>query len=161
MGALIDDISRAIASSVSRREAFKMVTGSVGGAVLASLGFGRAARAQGAQDFPCPERGVFCNVHCYPRGSTCCGDRIVCFADQTCCSNTHCCDNSQNCCGASCCPKTRNCCNGACCRPFSACCGGKTCCPPGFYCCGTECQRERPSPSSGCIPVGHPLGAPF
>jgi hypothetical protein len=32
MGALIDDISRVIASPVSRRQAFKLVTGSVGGA---------------------------------------------------------------------------------------------------------------------------------
>jgi hypothetical protein len=186
MGALIDDISRVIASSVSRRQAFKMVTGSVGGAVLASLGFGRAARVLGAQVSPCPEHGVFCMGRCYPPGSKCCGDRMVCNADQNCCSNTHCCDDAENCCGSSCChkariccngiccsvrtaccggkrccPALRTCCNGTCCAPFSACCGGTTCCPPGSYCCGTECQRTRPSPSTGCVPVRRPLGPPF
>jgi len=186
MGALIDDISRVIASPVSRRQAFKLVTGSVGGAILASLGFGRAARGQDTQnnDNRCRDHGVFCHGRCYPAGSTCCGDRSVCFDNQTCCSNTHCCDNSQNCCGGSCChrsrsccnglccdehtsccggkeccPGSRTCCNGTCCRPFSACCGGTTCCPPGSYCCGSQCQRERPSPSSGCIPVSAP-GSP-
>jgi hypothetical protein len=180
MGALIDDISRVIASPVSRRHAFKMVTGSVGGAVLASLGFGRAARAQGSQADSCRDGEVRCNGRCYPPGSKCCGVG-VCSDRQTCCSNTHCCDGEQNCCGSSCCPKSRNCCgeiccsvrtdccgthaccprpraccNDTCCRPFAACCGGTTCCPPGSYCCGTECQRERPSPSTGCVPVPRP-----
>jgi len=185
MGALIDDISRLIASHVSRRQAFKMLTGSVGGAVLASLGFGRAARVLGAQISPCPEHGVFCMGRCFPPGRKCCGDRMMCDADQACCSNTHCCDKSTNCCGNSCChntriccngvccnvrtpccgnqccPAPRSCCNGACCRPFSECCGKTTCCPPGSYCCGTECHRTRPSPSTGCIPVGRPFGPPF
>src|SRR5208337_3524928 len=64
MSALLDDISRITASSISRREAFRLVGGAVGGALLASLGLGRASRGlgapaggaqvQGAVANPCP-----------------------------------------------------------------------------------------------------------
>lgn len=177
MGALIDDISRIIASPLSRRQAFKLVTGSVGGAVLASMGFGRSAWAQKALVSSCPDSEVLCNGNCYPPHSTCCGNRLVCNAQQICCSNSYCCSNTTNCCGTSCCPKTqiccggiccnvrtpccgtmccptpRSCCNGVCCVPFSSCCGGQTCCPPGSYCCGTQCKPTQPSPSTGCVQV--------
>ena len=48
MSALLDDIARITASSISRREAFRLVGGAVGGALLASLGLGRASRGWGA-----------------------------------------------------------------------------------------------------------------
>lgn len=167
MSALIDDISRVIASPVSRRQAFKMVSGAVGGALLASLGLGRATRMLGADgdDRPCPDHGVKCNGRCYPRGYTCCG-RLVCNGDQICCSNGHCCDDALTCCGSGCCNHGSTCCgNNTCCSHGVACCSGKccsspraiccggACCPEGYLCCGGKCVKNRPSASTICIPV--------
>jgi hypothetical protein len=168
MGVLMDDISRVIASPVSRRQAFKMVSGAVGGALLASLGLGRATRmlaADGAGDHRCPRFWVSCHGKCYPPGYRCCG-RSVCDRDQICCSNDHCCDDAKTCCGSgccnrhstccghnTCCQKDVACCNGKCCSsPRAICCGGQ-CCPEGHLCCAGRCVKKRPSPSTVCRPV--------
>ena len=167
MSALIDDISRAIASPVSRRQAFKMVSGAVGSALLASLGLGRATRAMGADgtdDPQCPRFWVRCNGKCYPSGSSCCAS-TVCDEFHQCCRD-HCCGNLQSCCGSSCCnarssccgnstccPWGVACCNGKCCsQPGAICCGG-ACCPEGYFCCAGQCLQKRPSPSVACRPV--------
>jgi len=167
MSALIDDISRAIASPVSRRQAFKMVSGAVGSALLASLGLGSATRALGADgqgDPRCPRFWVSCRGKCYPPGFTCCGS-TVCEEFHHCCQD-HCCEDLQSCCGSSCCNHGSTCCgnktccacgvaccNGKCCSsPRAICCGG-TCCPEGYFCCANKCVKTRPSPSSVCRPV--------
>lgn len=164
MSALIDDISRVIASPISRRRAFKMVSGAVGGAVLASLGWGRAAHAMGMDgpaNPPCDKHGVLCGGKCYPPGYSCCG-RVVCDGFHHCCAD-HCCGVRQYCCGSrccdygstccgnnTCCPFGVDCCHGKCCStPGSKCCGN-TCCPPGNFCCDGTCVKQRPSPSSVC-----------
>lgn len=168
MSALIDDISRVIASPVSRRQAFKMVSGAVGSALLASFGLGSAARALAAGNTsnpPCPNHGVKCNGKCYPLGYSCCGTS-VCDGDQICCSNAHCCDDAKTCCGSGCCDHGSTCCgnntccacgvaccNGKCCStPRAVCCGG-ACCPEGYLCCANKCVKNRPSQSCICIPV--------
>jgi len=146
MGALIDDISRVIASPVSRRRAFEMVTRAVGGAALASLGLSRAARLLGAQagnSTSCFGGGVLCNGNCYPPGFTCCGNLVACNGYQSCCTNAgftpHCCDKFSNCCGNACCPQRRICCGGAiCCDERVSCCGS-TCCPGPRSCCNGRC----------------------
>ena len=167
MSALIDDISRAIASPVSRRKAFKMVSGAVGSALLASMGLGRATWALGANgngDPPCPRFWVSCNRRCYPPGTSCCG-KTVCDEFHRCCAD-HCCGRLQSCCGSkccnlgssccnndSCCPSGVACCNGKCCpQPRAICCGG-TCCPEGYLCCANKCVKTRPSPSTACFRV--------
>ena len=181
MSALIDDISRVIASPVSRRQAFKMVSGAVGGALLASLGLGRAARILGAPPVTapkCPNHQVLCNGKCYPSGYTCCGTS-ACDGDQICCSNNHCCDDAKTCCGSGCCNRGSTCCGGkTCCGSGSTCCGNNTCCacgvaccngkccstpraiccggaccPEGYLCCANKCVKNRPSQSCICIPV--------
>src|SRR5205814_5611620 len=50
MSALLDDVSRIIASPISRRQTLRLVCGAVGGAVLASLSFGRPSRGLGSPD---------------------------------------------------------------------------------------------------------------
>src|SRR5208337_335045 len=110
MSALLDDISRITASPISRREAFKRVGGALGGALLASLGLGRASRVLGAP-VTCPRsRPVLCNGEYYPSGYKCCGS-AVCDSDDTCCTN-HCCEKPQTCCGSTCCPPGQACING-------------------------------------------------
>ena len=179
MSTLIDDISRVIASSVSRRQAFKMVSGAMGSALLASLGLGRATPAlatdgrgdngdhgdKGDRGDPrCRRRWVRCQDKCYPPGSTCCGS-TVCNEFHQCCTD-HCCRHFQSCCGSkcchfgskccnndTCCPFGVACCNGKCCpQPRAICCGG-ACCPEGYLCCNGSCVRRRPSPSSVCVRV--------
>jgi hypothetical protein len=167
MSALIDEISRAIASPVSRRQAFKVVSGAVGSALLASLGLGRAARALGAQaesDPRCPRFWFPCNGKCYPPGFTCCS-HTVCDDFHHCCKD-HCCGSFESCCGSTCCgfgssccnnstccPRGVACCSGKCCsQPRAICCGG-ACCPEGYLCCANKCVKSRPSPSTICIPV--------
>jgi len=167
MNALLDDISRITASSISRREAFKLVGGAVGGALLAYLGVGRASRGLGAQDpNRCPHnRPVPCNGNCYPSGYSCCG-RTVCNTGQTCingrccpsaqvCNGT-CCPSDQRCISGNCCPSARicsgtcctsgqTCIDGKCCPSAQSCNGvfgifGRTCCPSGQTCCnGRQC----------------------
>jgi len=166
MSTLIDDLSRVIASPVSRRQAFKMVSGAVGGALLASLGLGRATRMLGAggNNQPCPDHGVRCNGQCYQQGYACCGP-TACDRNHQCCRD-HCCDNKQSCCGSSCCNYGSTCCgnntccacgvaccNGKCCSsPKAICCGG-ACCPEGYLCCANKCVKTRPSESCICRPV--------
>lgn len=171
MSALIDDISRAIASPVSRRKAFKMVSGAVGGALLTSLGLGRATRALAAGgngDAPCPHNGVKCGGKCYPAGYCCCGN-TYCDGSHHCC-NDHCCANSQTCCGSGCCnsgstccggsqccPKPQSCCGSTCCSPQSTCCGNNTCCPCGVACCSGKCCSSPRAICCGgaCCPEGY------
>ena len=165
MSALIDDISRVIASPVSRRKAFKMVSGAMGGALLASLGLGRITWALGADgkgDPVCPRFWVPCNGKCYAPGYSCCG-KTVCEEFHHCCTD-HCCGDLQSCCGSTCCnfgstccgEKTCcasgvACCNGKCCpHPRTICCGGE-CCPEGYLCCANKCVKSRPSPSTICF----------
>jgi len=140
MGALMDDISRIIASSVSRRDAFKLVGGAVGGAVLGSLGLRNTVFAQD------PPRGP----HCGP-DETLCG-RQCCHGDQQCCTD-RCCRKDDTCCGRTCCPRDTSCCAGRCCHGRREKCCGDRCCGEGRFCCDGKCLRSRPSPSAPCTPV--------
>src|SRR5437870_6485917 len=109
MNELLDDIARIIASSVSRRQAIRLVSRAVGGAVLTSFGPGRALRGWAAQAVTCPQGSSPCT-----KGST-----------STCCSN-----DSQKCCndvGAYCCTSSQTCCQGKCCKAGAVCCNGKCC----------------------------------
>ena len=128
MNELLDDIARIIASPVSRRQAIRLVSRAVGGAVLTSLGLGRALRAWAAQAVTCPQGSSPCT-----KGST-----------STCCSN-----DSQKCCndvGAYCCTASQTCCQGKCCKAGAVCCNGK-CCKAGpsasSPCVGANCAQHR------------------
>jgi hypothetical protein len=151
MSALLDDISRITASPISRREAFKLVGGAVGGALLASLGLGRASRGLGAPvpTTKCPSsRPVLLNGKCYPTGYFLCGGR-VCDKDDQCCNSDHCCEKRQTCCGKRCCDSKEQCCTDHCCDKRETCCGNR-CCAPGLVCCNGRCCRKGPSASNPC-----------
>ena len=163
MSALMDDISRIIASPISRREAFRLVGGAVGGAVLASLGLGRATRGLGAA-VKCPPDQVVCDTICCHRYELCCGGTCyggtvnttysccgiaLCLKSYEKCCTDHCCRKTQTCCGSSCCAAGTACCNGKCCAAGAVCCAGR-CCPPGDFCCGDRCVANRPSSSAPC-----------
>ena len=109
MSALFDDISRIVASPISRRAAFRQVSRAVGGAALGYLGLRRAVWTLAA-----PAAQVGC-----PSGQTACST-ICCGSEQTCCiskdgAKAACCTKGQTCCGGKCCKGTK-CCDGKCCK---------------------------------------------
>src|SRR5213595_2246164 len=109
MSALFDEISRIVASPISRRAAFRLVSRIVGGAALGYLGLRRAAWALAA---PAAQAGC-------PSGQTACST-TCCGSDQTCCiskdgAKAACCNSGQTCCGGKCC-RGPKCCDGKCCK---------------------------------------------
>ncbi len=129
MNELFDDLARIIASPVSRRQAFRLLSRAAGGALLTSLGLGRALRGWAGQALTCPSGSTLCT-----KGSV-----------TTCCSN-----NGQKCCtddvGAYCCTAGQTCCNGKCCKSGAVCCSGK-CCKAGpsgdNRCIAAKCEAAR------------------
>jgi hypothetical protein len=169
MSALLDDISRITASPISRREAFKLVGGAVGGALLAYLGVGRASRGLGApaggaqapQIIPRCPRGEFrCGATCCRNGLACCNGKC-CTSGQTCCNDT-CCPRGQCCNGRTCCPSGQRCINGRCCPSAQSCNGflgifGVICCASGQTCCDGRCCPSGQCCNHGerCCPTGY------
>src|SRR3954469_25370232 len=140
----LDEFSKLLAASVSRRESLQRIGTFVAGALLAPLGLGTAWAAR-------PDRcGAFC------RGCSSQAQRNQCLtACRACNGNT-----SRLCgsCGAyACCPTSSACCNGVCtdvssdpnncgacghvCPAFSPVCGQGACsaCPDGTSNCGGAC----------------------
>lgn len=153
MGALFDDVSRIIASSMPRRQAFRLIGGAVGGALAASLGLGSGARAWGMQAGSAP-----CGV-----GTFACGNDLCCTLElQTCCGRSQsakCCPKTSTCCigsgtNTSCCAVGETCCNGICCSSAApSCCGTAAkpvCCAKGEICCNQKCCTVGPSKSDPC-----------
>jgi hypothetical protein len=81
---LFDDISRILASSIPRRQAFGQIVRGIAGAALVSVFGLETARAAG-----CPPGQASCGTTCCPKGWDCC-------------SNTTCCNPSQGCDGKKC-----------------------------------------------------------
>ena len=119
-----ENLSKEIATTVSRRRALRLMVGGIGGTVLAAFGSGTAMA------FP-NECAIICNQpffggpakaacmqtckRCQRQGGTMCGE-FTCCAGQT-----------PECCFGICCP------TGTCCATPEQ----PTCCPP-----GTECRGE-------------------
>ena len=91
MSTLFDDVSRIIASPVSRRKALRMVGEAVGGAVLASMSLGMAYGDEKDDDdhdhdhkVKCKKGQKICEKRCCNPGETCC-DGKCCDKDDFCC----------------------------------------------------------------------------
>jgi hypothetical protein len=133
MSSLFDDVSRIVASPIPRRQALKLLSGAVGGAVLTSLGLGRASRVLGA---PGSGGQVDDSGGC-GKGRFKCGTKC-CHQDEQCCPNKRCCKKSHKCCGDRCCSSVQ------------ACCGNK-CCDPGFVCCPGNICKKRKASGNSCL----------
>jgi hypothetical protein len=149
MSVFFDDLSRIIASPMPRRQAFKLIGGALGGAVISSLGFGQA------------DSTTSC-----PKGETQCGsgrNAICCRSGQTCCGNSTigyiCCPSSGGCCTDArqpyCSNANETCCRGICCNHGSkqTCCSNGTsgiCCRADEVCCNGRCCTAGPSPKDPC-----------
>jgi len=110
MNTLFDDIARIIASPVSRRQAVRLVSGAIGGAVLTSLGLARPFQAGAAAAVTCPTGSSPCTN----------GTKSACCVNdaQKCCNDVgaYCCTSSQTCCRGKCCTSGAICCRGKCCK---------------------------------------------
>jgi len=152
MSFLVDDVSRIVASSVSRRKMLGVVGGAVGGAILTSLGLRTSAfAAQTPTTTKCPPGKTVC-------GTYCCDSQQVCVKGLCCpvgyvncngkccggtCTNGMCCGKNLTYCGGVCCPDGIVCCNGKCCGSTSAVCFNGTCCGSGIVCNGVCCDPNE------------------
>lgn len=172
MSALLDDVSRIIASSMPRRQAFRLIGTALGGALAASLGLGGGSRgwsapAGGQQEgaTACGPGTFACGHKCCTTGKqTCCGSgstAVCCNSGTTCCSSAAgslCCSSGTKCCtgasGIKCCSTGQTCCNGVCCGGGTpVCCGMPShaiCCDSGDVCCSGKCCDKGPSKSNPC-----------
>ena len=166
-----DEIAKALASGLTRRQALRRVGGGLAGAMLASLGLGKAwgATPKNCADF-CknfvginPGNGnaygkcVSNCAHCVNSGGIACGASACCKGGSTssCCSGT-CVDlSSGNNCGAcgNACLAGFSCCSGMCVdlsSDKSNCGACGTVCDAGSSCVGGVCVKP---PSNCCTPA--------
>ena len=149
MSLLIDDVSRIVASPVSRRKMLGMLSGAIGGAMVASLGLRTAAFAAAVPP---------CKAGQTPCGTTCCGSPKVCVngiccpaGDVNCggkccpgtCTNGLCCGKNTTYCNGKCCAAGNICCNGVCCTSSQAVCLNGKCCASGIVCNGVCCNPNQ------------------
>jgi hypothetical protein len=149
MSVFFDDLSRIIASPMPRRQAFKLIGGALGGAVITSLGF-----AQGSGDTTCPKGDTLCgsgkHAVCCTSGQKCCGNSAIGFI---CCgSGGLCCTDASK---PYCIQAHEVCCRGKCCIPGQkqTCCTTATsgiCCSADEICCSGKCCTAGPSPKNPC-----------
>jgi hypothetical protein len=149
-----DELAKALAEGVSRREALRRLGGGLAGALLASLGVGKSW-SQSA--------GFSCNDFCSKQGltgsalGTCLQQCRACVSEGgTVCSAsssgsvTCCAQPNPACCGTGCCTSPKACCGGKCC-PGDSCLPGDICCPPESVCAGAICCSPR---APICCPGG-------
>jgi hypothetical protein len=157
MTSTFDDMSKVLASGVSRRDALKLIGGTVGGSALAALGIGRARAAVSSCAAFCANFHGAAHAQCMQTCKQCGSDPSrLCFnfgpspsvtccpgpGPVTCCSgpngSTTCCPSGSNCCFAfatnttTCCPSGTHCC-----QSFDG--TSTTCCANGAMCCDATC----------------------
>jgi hypothetical protein len=180
-----DELTKALAGGVSRREALRRLGGGLAGVLLASMGLGKAWSQSGSVDC-----GSYCRARFAPGRvalRTCvhscedcqAGGGIVCGASSagggavTCCSGgtaSTCCsgacvntasdpNNCGGCAGAggSVCSSSQSCVSGSCC-PADRICNG-TCCASGQVCQGGQCVGCCPGDSGPFSVTDDPPGA--
>ena len=170
-----DDLSKKLATSVSRRQAVKILGATAAGGLGALFGARGAFAHHHAQ---CRDTGANCrsnaeccsgvcvNFHCAcPPGQVLCPGSGECvqacfppkvFNPATC--DCECPTGTSTCGEFTCCPPAEACCSGQgfefCCPPDTTCCIGPgfvDCCPPGF-----QCDQQFGCQPLGCQTPGSP-----
>lgn len=116
MSLLFDDLSRAIASPVSRRKMLGMVGSAFGGAMLAALGLPSAAFGQENSE-KCPKGTTPCHGKCCEPGLICCAGKC-CLSKKAKCMTSYCCESGIVC-ASKCCEPNEICDRGQCRRMIS------------------------------------------
>ncbi len=125
---LIDDVAKALAGSMPRRQALKLITGGLSAGILGFLGVRAASAAK------CASNQTACGYGC------CNNDTQVCL------NGNKCCEKGSTVCKGSCCPPGSTCVSDGCCPPSRVVCFNK-CCAPGEICKDGWCKPGSPSPS--------------
>jgi hypothetical protein len=114
MSLLFDDISRVIASPVSRRKMLATVGTMLGGALLAVFGLQSSALADTDEDKKCicPKGQYACHGKCCDDGTPCCGPKC-CTSTKAVCLKGGCCETGVVCAGRCCC-EDEHCVDGKC-----------------------------------------------
>ncbi len=150
----LDELSKALASGVSRRDVLKRIGAGLTGAVLASVGTRRATAAPSTCAVFCAEvtqsgpANAQCRQACRQCGndpSLLCGGFgrpfICCAPNSSCCfsqTGEFCCPSGTECCGEGCCA------SGTCCFTQD----GPTCCPS-----GQTCAYDPNTGTGTCVPT--------
>jgi peroxiredoxin len=134
---IFDDVSRAIAIPLPRREILAKVGVALAGALLAALGLQTAGYGQES-----PEGNKGC-----PKGKTRCGDKC-CESGLICC-NGKCCTSSKDVCLKGGCCESERVCAGKCCASKEICLKGD-CCESDRVCAGKCCASKEVCLKSGC-----------
>lgn len=161
MRSLFDDVSRVVGSPVSRREMVRLVGGTLGAAMFASLGLRAAALDEHPAEKPpnCGPHQTVCGKLCCENGRVCV-DGICCPPGQiNCngkccggtCTNGKCCGKNTYYCGGVCCPNGVPCCNGKCCGSTSSVCLNGKCCLSGIVCNGVCCHPNDVCCDGRCV----------
>ncbi len=130
-----DELTKTLAQSTSRRQALKVLGGSLAGGLLAALGVGTADAEECKRDGKACKKGTQCCSGVCQNGqcvTPCTTDGGTCSGNSDCCSGN--CSNGQ------CCPSGRTNCNGQCVDTD----GDESNCGT----CGNVCP-EPPDPSQG------------
>jgi hypothetical protein len=137
-----DDLTRALATTTSRRQFLKTLAGSAAGGLLALLGIGEAAADDTCKPIgkKCRKNAQCCSGNCAEGKCAPCKDPgVACSSDSECCSGACCLTASGEkfCCDRPdgiCCPPGSD---ALCCSAGQVCChdASITCCPAGTTCC--------------------------
>lgn len=166
MSEFLDELARALADTMPRRRAVRIIAGAAAGAAFPMLRPSRANATlppssqcpSGSFACNCPSKnGLFFKLCCPGDGSYKC----ECFSDRAQCTHLHKCPSGKKTCGDKCCEINQVCvvftaghgtqyiCSDKC-PPGQASCGGDVCCPKGQSCldpvkhlCGV-CPPARP-----------------
>ena len=143
---LFDEISRILASGISRRSAFRLITDTVASGTAVSLLGAQQAHADSGElgfcDGGCKPSG---NLPCEPGAGTCTnvgGGDTLCKCTGV---NSLCGDNGLCCqpCPTDCCATGIDCCNGTCCPANTPRCSSGHCCPTGQFWNRTRCKTPN------------------
>jgi hypothetical protein len=157
-----DELAKALAEGVSRREALRRLGGGLLTAMLASLGLetawgqGRGGGGGGGSSFT--KCSTYCNKLPRPQRSNCnsacqqCGGNTDHLCPSTDSDKVACCSQGQTCVGGTCaaCPQGQALCGVTCCPLTQVCCNG-VCCGAGQTCISSMCQAN-----SNCQPTNGP-----
>jgi hypothetical protein len=173
-----DDLSKALADGVSRRQALRLIAGGLGGTVLASVGVGRAKAAVSPCSAFCATFHGAAHAECMQTCKECGSDVTRLCATQFPVQSVTCCPGPGpvSCCGGpngsvTCCPSHSNCCfgfpgNSVTCCPAATplCCtapnGTSACCAGNQECCADPsgnavcCDRGTCCFGAGCCSSG-------
>jgi hypothetical protein len=171
-----DDLTKALASSTSRRQALRTILAASVGGLLGiggiSTAFGRHHRRRAKPAKPSPS-GSPGNSNCAkfcaavygpntPAANQCTSDAAHNKSGNLCSqcggnSSRVCCNKNGNFCdgtaGAFCCQQGQTCCGMTCCTSVQTCLNNTTCCPTGDVC-GTSCgcPPDRHCDNGACVP---------